>query len=439
MLSSLFFVLLLVTGVAFFVFNVKKIFRNIKLGRSVAKPLHKKQRWKRMFLLSLGQTKMVVRPVAGVLHILVYVGFFVVNIEFVEIILDGIFSKHRSLSPFFGDFYNVLTAIFEIFALLVLLAVAIFYFRRNVLKISRFQKKELSKLEKNDANRILFIEAFLMFLFFLMNASEVILQKKGVYASVGNFPVSEYLSKFFFNVSTENLILIERTGWWLHFLGILFFLNYLYYSKHLHILSAFPYTYFAPITPKGQLPNSEIVTEQVALMLSPNVDVFSAEISTEIPPKFGASDVTDLTQIQLLSAYACTECGRCTDVCPASATGKKLSPRKIMMATRDRLEEVGKNISKNKIFIPDQKQLLGDYISEEELWACTSCNACVDACPLEINPLSIIMEMRQYLVMEKATMPQPLQTMFSQIESTGSPWGYTSQERENLLTELTSG
>ena len=270
-----------------------------------------------------------------------------------------------------------------------------------------------------------------MSLFLLMNATDLLLQNQGVphYIKAGVFPISQMITPLFASLSVDNLIILERTFWWLHITGILIFLNYLYYSKHLHILLAFPNTFFANLDPKGKFKNNKTVTEEVKLMLDPNADPYAATVDGNVPEKFGASDVTDLSWVQLMNAYTCTECGRCSTECPANQTGKLLSPRKIMMDTRDRLEEVGKNINKNGVFQDDGKQLLDSYITREELWACTSCNACVEACPVGIDPLSIIMDMRQYLVMEQSAAPSDLNNMMSNIENNGAPWPFNNQDR----------
>ena len=353
-----------------------------------------------------------------------YVGFVVINIEVLEIIIDGLFGTHRIFSGI-GSFYGVLIGTFEILAALVFVAVIIFWFRRNVVKIHRFMKSEMKGWPKLDGNLILYFEIVLMGLFIIMNATDVEFQSM----NSGNI-ISQFFAPMF---EGYNVHLIERVAWWMHIIGILIFLNYLYYSKHLHILLAFPNTYYGSVKPKGYFNNLEAVTNEVKLMMDPNIDPFAAtEDDSSAPDKFGASDVQDLNWVQLLNAYTCTECGRCTSECPANQTGKKLSPRKIMMDTRDRLVEVGKNIDSNKgVFVPDGKELLGDYITNEELWACTSCNACVEACPISIDPLSIILEMRRYLVMEQSAAPMELNTMMSNIENNGAPWPYNQMDRLN--------
>ena len=437
-LDNILFALLLVVGIGYFTMNVKKLMRNINLGRDVNRKDHSSERWKNMIMVALGQSKMVKRPVAGVLHIIVYAGFVIINIEVIEIIIDGLFGTHRVLS-FMGSFYSILIASFEILAVLVLVAVLIFWIRRNAIKLTRFSSSDLNGAPRNDANYILYFEVVLMSLFLLMNAADFQLQQLGIghYDQVGSFPISKFIAPFFNGMSELRIILIERTAWWLHIIGILIFLNYLYFSKHLHILLAFPNTFFADLNAKGKLDNLESVTNEVKLMMDPNVDPFAAPANPEaVPAKFGASDVQDLYWVLLLNAYSCTECGRCTSACPANQTGKKLSPRKIMMDTRDRLEEVGKNRDANKgIFIPDGKSLLNDYITTEELWACTSCNACVEECPISISPLSIIIDMRRYLVMEQSAAPTELNTVMTNIENNGAPWQYNQMDRLNWSNE----
>ena len=436
-IPNIVFLIALVAGIGFFIRNSRKIVRNIKLGYSTDQSDQKKTRWNNVIRIALGQSKMVVRPMAGLIHIIVYLGFIIINIEVLEIIIDGLFGTHRIFAGL-GTLYNFLIASFEILALLVFIGVILFWTRRNIQKIKRFWNPEMKGWPKNDANFILYFEMVLMSLFLIMNASDRQLQMLGAahYIEAGSFPVSSYLIPFIDGFSEATLVLIERTAWWLHILGILLFLNYLYYSKHLHILLAFPNVYYGKITPKGKFRNLESVTNEVKLMMDPSADPYATPPEgSEAPAKFGVSDVTDLSRVQLLNAYTCTECGRCTSVCPANQTGKKLSPRKIMMDTRDRLEEIGKSIDKNGKFVPDDKQLLGDYISHEELWACTTCNACVEACPVSIDPLSIIMDMRQYLVMEQSAAPNELNISLTNIENNGAPWPYNQMDRLNWKDE----
>jgi transmembrane [4Fe-4S] cluster-binding oxidoreductase len=432
LIPNIVFVVLLCIGGGFFIYNCKKLIRNIRLGKPINVQDNKKQRLKNMLRIALGQRKMTVRPVAAILHIIVYVGFFIINIELLEIVIDGIVGTHRIFAVL-GTFYNIVIGSFEVLAFLVIVAIITFWVRRNLLKLSRFQKPELKGSAKKDANFILYAETTIMLLFLLMNAADAQLQALNAphYLQAGYFPISKILIPLIEGFSVGTLIIIERTCWWLHIIGILCFLNYLYYSKHLHILLAFPNTYFASLRPMGAFKVNEAITNEVKLMLNPEADPFATTTESTTPPeKFGIQDVTDLTWVQLLSAYTCTECGRCTDECPANLTGKKLSPRAIMMKTRDRIEEVGRNIDRHKgKFEPDGKTLLGDYITAEELWACTTCNACVEACPVSINPLEIIMDMRQYVVMEQSGAPNELNMMMNNIENNGAPWAYSQADR----------
>ncbi|WP_431166818.1 4Fe-4S dicluster domain-containing protein [Tenacibaculum halocynthiae] len=432
---NIFFAIILIAGIGYFVMNVRKLIRNIKLGKDIDRTDRKPERWKNMAKIALGQYKMVRRPVSGILHVVVYVGFILINIEMLEIVIDGLFGTHRVFQPILGDtVYGFLIGNFEVLALLVFVAVIVFWFRRNIEKVKRFWSKEMKGWPKNDGNIILYFEMVLMSLFLIMNATDVVFQEAGT----GNV-ISQFIAPWFNGFSHEELHTIEKVSWWLHIVGILIFLNYLYYSKHLHILLAFPNTFFANLKPKGQFTNVESVTKEVKMMMDPDADPYAMPEEGEEegePEKFGASDVTDLNWVQLMNAYTCTECGRCTSSCPANLTGKELSPRKIMMDTRDRLEEVGKNIDANGgTFKDDGKQLLNDYISPEELWACTSCNACVQECPIGIDPLSIIMEMRRYLVMEESAAPQELNMMMTNIENNGAPWQYSQMDRLNWKDE----
>lgn len=442
-IAQILFLLVLVAGIGFFARNVRRLIRNIKLGREIDRTDRPNERFAKMARIAFGQSKMVRKPVSGFLHIIVYVGFIIINIEVLEIIIDGLFGTHRFLS-FMGGTYNFLIGAFEILAFLVFVGVIIFWIRRNVNNIYRFMSRELKGWPKNDANYILYFEMVLMLLFLTMNAADYQLQlnQAAHYYSeaglMGSFPISQFIAPLFDGMSNASLIIIERAAWWLHIIGILIFLNYLYYSKHLHILLAFPNVYFSKLQPKGEMDNLEAVTNEVKLMMDPDADPFAAPVEGEIeeePAKFGASDVMDLNQVQLLNSYTCTECGRCTAECPANLTGKKLSPRKIMMDTRDRLEEVGENITKNGKFEDDGKQLLDDYILREELWACTTCNACVEACPIGIDPLSIILDMRRYLVMEESAAPNELAISLTNIENNGAPWPYNQMDRLNWSKE----
>ncbi len=427
LIPNIIFGFILIVGIGFFVKNINKLKRNIKLGTEVSLSGPKKQRWINLVNIALGQSKMVRRPISGILHIIVYIGFVIINIELLEIVIDGLFGTHRIFSSL-GPIYGFLIGAFEILAVLVLVSVIIFWLRRNVVKIKRFLNNEMKGWPKTDANLIIYFEIVLMVLFLIMNAADVEFQSM----NSGNL-ISGFIAPFFQGFP---LNIIERTAWWLHIIGILIFLNYLYYSKHLHILLAFPNTYFGSLSPKGYLENLDSVTNEVKIMMDPTVDPYTNSDDNISIEKFGVSDIFDLNRIQLLNAYTCTECGRCTSECPASQTGKKLSPRKIMMDTRDRIEEVGSNIDLNKgVFKNDGKQLIGDYITDEEIWACTSCNACVEACPVSINPLSIILDMRRYLVMEKSAAPTELNNMMTNIENNGAPWPYNQMDRLNWNNE----
>lgn len=426
MISQLIFASILISSSIFFYKNARKIYHNIKLGKSVNRFDNPSERLKTMLLVAFGQKKMFKRPIPALLHLLVYVGFCVINIEMLEIIIDGLFGTHRFLS-FLGGVYDVLIASFEVLAFTVLISCIIFLIRRNILKIKRLNQPELNNWPKTDANLILIAEVLLMSAFIVMNAADLKLQSLGVtnYALVGSFPISSFLLASLPN-SIDGLIIIERFCWWFHIIGILAFLNYLPLSKHLHIILAFPNTYFSKLEPKGQFENMPSVTAEVKSMLDPSIPPPTGEVS-----RFGVKDVQDLTWKNLLDAYTCTECGRCTSACPANITGKLLSPRKIMMDTRDRLVEVGNNISINKSFLDDGKSLLDTYISREEIWACTSCNACVEQCPVNINPLEIIIGLRQYAVMEESQAPTSINNMMSNLENNGAPWKYAQADRAN--------
>jgi heterodisulfide reductase subunit C len=434
-LPNIIFTFLLVISLGFFARNIRKLIRVINLGKPVDRSDNPGKRLSNMIRIALGQSKMVSKPISGALHVIVYLGFIIINIEVLEILIDGVTGSHRFFSKYFStSIYNFLIASFEIFALLVLISVIIFWTRRNLLKIKRFLSSEMKGWPKFDADNILYFEVVLMILFLSMNATDLILQERNYegYYSAGSFPVSSFMIPIFDSFSTSTIYLLERAFWWSHIIGIFFFLNYLYYSKHLHILLAFPNTYYANLEEKGKFDVLESVKNEVLLMFYPE----KASQNNESVDKFGASDVLDLSWVQLMNAYSCTECGRCTSECPANLTGKKLSPRKIMMDTRDRLEKVSKNISNNNgEFIDDGDRLLDNYISKEELWACTSCNACVEACPINIDPLSIIMDMRQYLIMEESSAHPDLNNMMNNIENNGAPWPYNQQDRELWIQE----
>ena len=434
-LPNIIFTFLLIFSLGFFARNIKKLITVINLGKPVNRSDNPLKRLSNMIRIALGQSKMVTKPISGALHVIVYLGFIIINIEVLEILIDGVTGSHRFFSKYFStSIYNFLIASFEIFALLVLISVIIFWTRRNLLKIKRFLSSEMKGWPKFDADNILYFEVVLMLLFLSMNATDLILQERNYegYYSAGSFPVSSFIVPIFDSFSTSTIYLLERVFWWSHIIGIFFFLNYLYYSKHLHILLAFPNTYYANLEEKGKFDVLESVKNEVLLMFYPE----KASQNNESVDKFGASDVLDLNWVQLMNAYSCTECGRCTSECPANLTGKKLSPRKIMMDTRDRLEKVSENISNNNgEFIDDGDRLLDNYISKEELWACTSCNACVEACPINIDPLSIIMDMRQYLIMEESSAHPDLNNMMNNIENNGAPWPYNQQDRELWIQE----
>ncbi|MVX36753.1 MULTISPECIES: (Fe-S)-binding protein [Myroides] len=437
-LGQVLFLLLLVAGFGFFIKNIKKLIRNIKLGRDINRSDNPKERWRNMIRVALGQSKMVKRPIPAILHIFVYAGFVIINIEMLEIIVDGLFGTHRAFK-FLGGTYDVLIGIFEILAFLVIFGVVVFWIRRNIIKLKRFNQPEMEGWAKRDANNIIYIESVLMCFFLIMNAADYYLQTQnyGHYVQAGSFPISGFIAPLFEGMNNETVAFVDRFAWWAHIIGVMFFMNYLYYSKHLHIFLAFPNTYFANLKPQGEFNNLESVKNEVKLMMDPNADPFAAPAEPQgEPEKFGAQDVMDLNWVQLLNAYSCTECGRCTSSCPQNTTGKKLSPRKIMMSTRDRLEDVSKILDANGgKFVDDGKTLLNDYITAEELWACNTCNACVEECPIDISPLSIIMDMRRFLVMEQSAAPIELNNMMQNIENNGAPWQYNQMDRLNWKDE----
>lgn len=422
------FIILTAAAVYLFSKNVGKIRRNILLGRDLDRSDNSSERWMTMLKVAFGQTKMAARPVPFIFHFLIYAGFIIINIEVLEIIIDGVFGTHRVFAPVLGGFYDFLIGSFEWLALGVWLACVVFLARRNIIKLKRFTGTEMTAWPKSDANYILIVEILLMSAFLIMNAADFQLQQMGAehYIQAGAFPVSSMLVGLLPS-NMSMLIVIERACWWFHIIGILAFLNYVPYSKHFHIFMAFPNTYFSNLNAKGKFNNMENVTNEVKAMLDPS---FVPAVS-DSPARFGAKDVQDLTWKQLMDAYTCTECGRCTSVCPANQTGKLLSPRKIMMDTRDRLTEVGNYIDANGKDAKDEKSLLDTYISREEIWACTSCNACTEACPVNIDPLSIIMDLRRYLVMEESAAPSSLNAMQTNIETNGAPWKFSPSDRAN--------
>ena len=434
MIAIILFFLLSVSSIIFFTMNVKKIRRNILLGRDIDLSDRSNERWSAMFKVALGQSKMVARPFSAFMHILVYVGFVLINIEVLEMLLDGFTGQHRLFS-FLGGFYNFLIGFFEILALGVFIGVVAFWLRRNVGKIKRFLSSDLDGFPRLDANIILLAEIVMMSALFIMNAADQNLQQlnSAHYPKAGSFPISSIIAPLFSSMSESSLIFTERFCWWLHIIGIFAFLNYLPYSKHLHIVLAFPNTYYSNLEQKGKFKNLDSVTDVVKPNFEPS---YQPVTDPNAPQRFGAKDVQDLTWKQLLDAYTCTECGRCTSSCPQNITGKLLSPRKIMMSTRDRLTELGKNMDANGgVFKDDGKSLLGDYITPEEIWACNTCNACVQECPVNIDPLSIIMDLRQYLVMEQSSSPSELNGMFTNMENNGAPWQFAQSDRLNWAKE----
>lgn len=428
------FVLLAAFAIWLFAKNINQIKKNILLGRQKDISGHNALRWKNVLLLAFGQKKMFRNPLVAVLHFVVYAGFIIINIEVLEIVLDGILGTHRLFLNVLGGLYTFLINSFELLALGVILACATFLIRRNILKLRRFISHDLDGWPRSDANYILITEIVLMSLFLTMNAADRALQLQGAahYHETGNFIISGLIAPAFSGASPHSLIVIERSCWWLHIIGIFAFLNYLPYSKHLHILLAFPNAYFARLEPMGEMENMKNVQNEVLYMMQPELAPTGADAAA--PVKFGAKDVMDLSWKSLLDAYSCTECGRCSAACPANKTGKLLSPRKIMMDTRDRLTEVGKNIAANGgDFKPDGKTLVNDYITVEELRACTSCNACVQECPVSINPLDIIFELRRSLIMEDSNAPQEWNSMFSNIENNFAPWKLSPDERDTWV------
>ena len=430
-------IFLILSGFATWLFarNIMQIRRNILLGKDEDLTDNPAQRRKNMLLLAFGQKKMFRNPLVAVMHLVIYAGFIIINIEVLEIALDGILGTHRLFSKPLGSFYGFVINFFEILALFVIIVCIAFLARRNMLKLKRFISRDLAGWPRSDANYILISEIILMSLFLIMNAADRSIQLLNTdqhYINTGNFIVSGILVPAFENMTATQLVMIERGCWWIHIIGIFAFLNYLPYSKHLHILFAFPNAYYARLVPKGQMQNMENVQNEVKYMMQPEL----APAGEAAPMKFGAKDITDLSWKNLLDAYSCTECGRCSAACPANSTGKLLSPRKIMMATRDRAEEIGKNINKNGTFVQDGKTLLHDYISVEELRACTTCNACVEECPVSINPLEIITELRRSLIMEDSNAPQEWNGMFSNIENNFAPWKFSPDERDKWAVEL---
>lgn len=436
--AQIVFIILLSVAATGIYLSISRIRKNILLGRDEDRSDNKIARIKKMLLMALGQKKMFKKPLPALLHFFVYAGFLIVNVEMLEIVLDGILGTHRIFAPYLGSLYPFIINTFEFFALMVIIACVVFLIRRNIIHVKRFSGVEMTKWPSLDANIILVIEILLMIAFLKMNALDQVLQDMGSehYIAAGPFYISSLLKGLYSSYSEGFLVFAERACWWFHIIGVMFFANYVFYnSKHLHIFMAFINTYYAKLTPAGKLTNMPEVTKEVKLMLNLPVEETTAN---DAPGRFGAKDVRDLSWKNLLDAYSCTECGRCTEQCPANITGKKLSPRKIMMDTRDRLEEVGKNIKQHGDAYDDGKALLGNYISEEEILACTTCNACVEACPVMIDPVSIIMQLRRFKLMEESQAPASWNSMLSNIENNMAPWKFSPSDRFNWADKLKS-
>jgi heterodisulfide reductase subunit C len=435
LVQQILFTVLTIAAIWIFIRKVKFISRNINLGRDRELPPDP-ARWRNVLLMAFGQKRMFDKPVVALLHLAVYAGFIIINIEILEIVLDGLFGTHRLFAPHLGKVYTFVIDFFEVLAFLVLTACAIFLVRRNVVRVGRLNMKELNGWPKSDANYILIFEIVLMTLFLVMNSADRALQLKeyGHYHDVGAFFISSSMAPLFQNLSDQTLVALERGAWWFHIAGVFVFLNYLPYSKHLHIILAFPNTYYARLQPQAEMTNMPEIQKEVLYAMQP--ETVPVDAAPDEHKAFGAKDVTDLTWKNLLDAYTCTECGRCTAACPANQTGKILSPRKIMMDTRDRMEEIGYNIDKNKTFVDDGKTLLHSYVSTEELWACTSCQACVQACPVLINPLDIINQLKRYLALEESNQPGEWNSMYSNVENNFAPWKFSPEDRDRWAQEL---
>lgn len=435
-IPQILFIIISAVAIWFFSKKIMTIRRNILLGKDADYSDRTSERWKNVLLLALGQKKMFRNPLVATLHLFVYVGFVIINIEVLEILIDGVFGTHRIFSEYGGVIYPYLINAFEFLAVTVLIGCLIFLIRRNIVKVKRLASPDLNGWPRSDANYILITEIVLMALFLTMNAADTVLQQRGYghYGenSTGSFLFSSLLHPLLSGLSDGALVGVERTCWWLHILGIFAFLNYLPFSKHLHILLAFPNAYYTRLQPMGKMSNMPAIQNEVLYAMQPEL----APANATPPDKFGAKEATDLSWRNLLDAYSCTECGRCSAACPATITGKKLSPRKIMMSTRDRLEDIGKNIDQNGEFKDDGKTLLHDYISVEELRACTTCNSCVQECPVSISPLEIILELRRSLIMEESNAPQEWNAMFSNVENNFAPWKFSPDDRDKWVEEL---
>ena len=434
-MHQLIFSVLTLASFGFFAFNLRKIAQNIHMGLPLDRTDRKADRWRTMLLVALGQKKMFTRPIPALLHLSLYAAFVITQIELVEILVDGISGSHRFFQDSLGGFYTFMISFIEILSVLAFIGTIAFLARRNMLKLPRLSMKELVGWPTLDANLILVFELILISFIFTMNGADEVLRQQ--VNQTNGFAISSWFGPLLFGgiTDTHTLHILEQIGWWGHILMVYTFMNYLPYSKHLHIFMAFPNTFYSKLDPKGQFTNMQSVTNEVKLMLDPNADPYAAAPPDAAPARFGAKDVTDLTWKNLMDAYSCTECGRCTSACPANTTGKLLSPRKIMMDTRDRMVELGDYKRKNSPDTDDGKSLLGNYITEEELWACTSCNACVQECPVNIDPLAIIMDLRRFLVMEESKVPTELTGMLTNIENNGAPWQFAATERLNWANE----
>jgi heterodisulfide reductase subunit C len=434
-MHQLIFSVLTLASFGFFAFNLRKIAQNIHMGLPLDRTDRKADRWRTMLLVALGQKKMFTRPIPALLHLSLYAAFVITQIELVEILIDGISGSHRFFQDSLDGFYTFMISFIEILSVLAFIGTIAFLARRNMLKLPRLSMKELVGWPTLDANLILVFELILISFIFTMNGADEVLRQQ--VNQTNGFAISSWFGPLLFGgiTDTQTLHILEQIGWWGHILMVYTFMNYLPYSKHLHIFMAFPNTFYSKLDPKGQFTNMQSVTNEVKLMLDPNADPYAAAPPDAAPSRFGAKDVTDLTWKNLMDAYSCTECGRCTSACPANTTGKLLSPRKIMMDTRDRMVELGDYKRKNSPDTDDGKSLLGNYITEEELWACTSCNACVQECPVNIDPLAIIMDLRRFLVMEESKVPTELTGMLTNIENNGAPWQFAATERLNWANE----
>ncbi len=434
-MHQLIFSVLTLASFGFFAFNLRKIAQNIHMGLPLDRADRKADRWRTMLLVALGQKKMFTRPIPALLHLSLYAAFVITQIELVEILVDGISGSHRFFQDSLGGFYTFMISFIEILSVLAFIGTIAFLARRNMLKLPRLSMKELVGWPTLDANLILVFELILLSFIFTMNGADEVLRQQ--VNQTNGFAISSWFGPLLFGgiTDTHTLHVLEQLGWWGHILMVYTFMNYLPYSKHLHIFMAFPNTFYSKLDPKGQFTNMQSVTNEVKLMLDPNADPYASPTADAVPSRFGAKDVTDLTWKNLMDAYSCTECGRCTSACPANTTGKLLSPRKIMMDTRDRMVELGDYKRKNGPDTDDGKSLLGNYITEEELWACTSCNACVQECPVNIDPLAIIMDLRRFLVMEESKVPTELTGMLTNIENNGAPWQFAATDRLNWANE----